>query len=91
MLSKSAKKAAIVTLADMIHMRVIEFTPVNSGYRSLIMSYTDGLLDALEELVGEFGDDADQETFERVKELVVKAEADATVEVVGLGRSLTLS
>ena len=91
MLSKSAKKAAIVTLADMIHMRVIEFTPVNSGYRSLIMSYTDGLFHALEELVSEFGDDADQETFERIQELVLKAKADATVGFIGLGRSLTLS
>jgi hypothetical protein len=91
MLRESTKNAAIVTLADMIHMRVVEFTPVNSGYRSLIMSYTHGLLDALEELVVEFGDAADQEIFERVQELVIKAEAAASVEVVSLGRSLTLS
>lgn len=83
-MDKTTKKIAITTLADTIHMRIVEFTPVDSGYKSLIMSYTDQMLKALEDLVAEFGDEDDQATYERVMNMVVSAEKSASVRVVSL-------
>lgn len=83
-MKESTRKAIVSTMADMIRLRIIEFTPVDTAYKSLILSYTETLVAALSDFVDEHGDDEDTAAYDVIVDLMITAVAESKFLVLDL-------
>lgn len=85
-MDKKTAKIAIVNLADMVRIRLIEFTPLDSAYRKLILSYTESILEAILVIANEFGDEDDIRTYRQLKEFMEQARTGTNFDTIPVDR-----